>query len=124
MREQSCFDCKHASIDGGFPGNREQPPEPACLADCKCKEITSEFIEKYSGSADMEIMLARHCHHFDPILISNCENCGLKMDVARCSWELWAVCYEEIPCCSHLCKEQLQFKIDSEIGKRLEDSHE
>ena len=114
-REQNYFECRLAQIDPGYAGNRDEPPSPALCEGCYHPEVTDELFNKYTEMENPEKMLADNCRHFSPILIERCENCGLKMGVARYDWKIWAVGYEDIPCCSELCRGQLQLKSDREL---------
>ncbi len=110
----SCWDCKKASIYGGFGGTYEIPPEPAA---CECAYATEEQMENYG---DDERALT--CAGFDPHPTGPCGECKKEIEHPRFSWLIIVMgMYVNFPCCSMECQEKAKAKVEAEVQREIEE---
>lgn len=124
----NCFECKNAEIFEGFPATYYEPGEPD-IAECTLDDIEEDIedivnkfndgLKGYEGNF-IEEVIARHCGHFDPIIIKKCSVCGSEMNVPRWSWYIWAHTWDTAPACSQECKEKAEKEFDEKLKEEEE----
>jgi hypothetical protein len=116
IQAPTCFDCQNASIDSGYSGDRENPPEPA-TCDCNIYDQDSEYFDSlFEGDASIKDF-ALYCRHFTPIMINECPVCQFQMNQPNWSWDIHVLSVDVIPVCSASCQKILQDKVDREIAE-------
>lgn len=104
--ERSCFNCKHANISSGYPGNYHEPPTPA---EYECDHPNhAEFYELYSTTD--EDTVAEHCPFYQAIPTGNCAACGNYIDAPSHLWHLYEApnLFDMVPVCSEKCCQIIQ----------------
>lgn len=82
------------------------------------KNNKADIFDQEFNEVSAEEKLAHDCGQFRPIMIDKCGHCGKEMNVPEYTWELFADTeMDRIPCCSHLCQAQAQYKTNLEISE-------
>jgi hypothetical protein len=100
----TCFDCVHAQIDAGRPGDRWEPGE-ATSCDCGLYEQHQAYFDQlFDGQNDP----AYQCQHFEPVMVEACAHCGEKIDRPAWAWHLFYFGTSiSQPVCSQACYDEL-----------------
>ena len=113
--KRSCWFCEWAERYPGYPGSMYEPPEPP-MAECSNPQLDAEFFDSLeTTSGAWEVAAAEKCGHFEPTMIDKCGYCGEVMLVEEWSWEIWAMSYDNVPCCSLSCKYALEDRFKKEV---------
>lgn len=78
--------------------------------DCTNREVDYKLLAKYRENP---YLLPGRCGAYQPDLITDCHNCGEKINQPVGSWSYWVEdVFADLAVCSRRCQEKLQEKLD------------
>jgi hypothetical protein len=109
--KKTCFYCKNAEINPGYPDTRLEPGEPAS-AEC---QVESEYENQCNYKGNYE-EYAEKCPKFNPRMIEKCPKCGKIINSPLWSHTIYAPSLEDyFPVCSEECRK----KAEDELSKMV-----
>jgi predicted nucleic acid-binding Zn ribbon protein len=99
----TCFNCVHAQIDAGRPGDRS---DPGSSLDCGLYDEHQAYFDRlFDGQHDP----ALQCVHFQPVIVAHCACCGQSINQPAWHWPLWFYAINGgQPVCSEGCRQALE----------------
>jgi hypothetical protein len=118
---KTCFDCLWVEVDGGYHGDRDNPPEPATA---ECGKVTEAYLDELNELCSENY--AERCRYFKAIALNRCPVCGFEFDNQPAyDWCIHAHGYDDpVAVCSEGCRETLQTKFDTEFEEEQRDYQE
>jgi hypothetical protein len=112
----TCFDCVHAQIDSGRPGDRSEPGEEPS-AECGLYDQNPPYFDGlFDGQNDPSL----RCAYFQPVMVANCACCGRSINQPAWHWSLWFYGINGgQPICSDGCQKTLKERENQALAEEL-----